>query len=241
MKNVFFLALLANLVFFLWQYHIGGFHHPSDETLTVAPPNLQPILLVFEQKKQPPPINIDPLTPTATVVKADANVEKSPLALTKPETSVPVTYCYQIGVFANKKALTQWLRQQGLDSTTLQLKENQPVVADYVVSYPAAATFADSKKNIAFLKARGINDFFMINNGEFKGTISLGVFKNEARATKVQQSFIQKGINAKVTKRYKTLPSVSARIKTTKTKAQLLASLPGYAVKSSVELLSKCK
>lgn len=263
MKNLFFLALLANLVFFLWQYNAGGFHQTADKT-KLANPEPKQIWLLSELEKKPPVIVATTHTsqvatnltaPAAIITHAEKNNPQHPVAppmvntatapaiATIPATTATVKkfYCYQVKGFADKAAATRWTQQQAVDKSSLQLKDPPPVVADYLVNYPAAATLAESKKNIDVLKTHGITDFFMINHGEFKGAISLAVFKNEARAIKAQQLFVRKGINAKVTKRYKTAATVSARIKTEKTKPQLLVTLTGHTPKPSVELLSQCE
>jgi hypothetical protein len=267
MKILFFLALLVNLVFFLWQYNAGAFHNAADKT-EIASPEPKQIWLLSELAKKPAVSVAAIHTPTRVVTNliAPATVISRPtknnpqhlitstivnsvqISATSATPMTPVAtvtaktfYCYQVGGFADKAAVIHWAQQQALDETSLQLKETPPVIADYLVNYPAAATLADSKKNMAVLTTHGINDFFMINQGEFKGTISLGVFKNEARAIKAQQILIQKGINAKVSKRYKTAATVSAQIKTEKTRPQLLATLAGHAPQPRVELVSQCK
>lgn len=275
MKKIFFLALLANLVFFLWQYHAGAFQHPTDAVEFTIPKSKQILLLSELDKKPSAPIKVatisnPPVASTVTVPAAIiARKTKNPLQhlvtstrvntiqatkaravsqATKTKaipTATPATiavkkfYCYQVGTFASKAAATHWLQTLGKVSLR-RLKQNQPMVADYLVYFPAT-NVAESKKNMAMLKTQGINDFFMLNNGEFKGGISLGVFKNEAFAVHAQQVLILKGINAKVSKRYKTPPSVSAQIKTEKTKAQILAALTRQAPRLRVELLSKCE
>lgn len=292
MKNLFFLALLANLVFFLWQYNAGAFRHEADKPEPVNP-NPKQIWLVSElEKKQSltvaashaSAVKTTLTAPTAVISRPEKNNPQQPVISTvtnttnvavatktpatpaaiaslpeknnSPQTVVaPVTstisattttavktfYCYQIKGFADKVAATRWTQQQSVDAASVQFKEIPPVVSDYVVNYPAAATFAESKKNIETLKAHGINNFFMINHGEFKGSISLGVFKNEVRAIKAQQIFTNKGINAKITKRYKSPATVLAQLKTEQTRLQLLATLTKYTQHPSVELLSKCE
>lgn len=264
MKILFFLALLANLVFFLWHYNAGAFHHAADKTELAAPKTKQ-IWLLSELEKKPPvnmaATHIVPLAANLTapatvmtraikdnpqhlVTSTVVNPVQTPVSsVTTPATTAPVKtfYCYQVKGFADKTAVTHWAQQHAVDLSVLQLKETPPVVADYMVNYPAAPTIVDSKKNIALLKEHGINDFFMINHGELQGAISLGVFKAEAYAIKAQQDLIQRGIKAKVTKRYKTAASVSAQIKTAKNKPELLAALAGQAAKPSVELLPQCE
>lgn len=265
MKILFFLALLANLVFFLWQYNAGSFRFVANETEFVASPKKQIWLLSELEKKPPVAVAKSNAAPVAASLSALAAIittgaeknnpqhlitiaDAKPAQLPVPTATIPVTtapvqisYCYQISGFSDKASINRWTQQQTIDTSSLQIKETLPIVADYVVNYPAAATPAEAKKNIEFLKSHGIRDFFMINHGEFKGAISLSVFKNEARATRAQQVLIQKGINAKVSKRYKTAATVSAQIKTAKTRPQLLATLAGHARQPSVKLLAKCE
>jgi len=58
--------------------------------------------------------------------------------------------------------------------------------------------FGDSKANLAMLKSRGINDTWLFTAGELRGSISLGLFKSEARAIKKSKSLRENGINSVV-------------------------------------------
>lgn len=259
MKNLFFLALLANLVFFLWQYNAGSFRHMADKPEFVNP-NPKQIWLESELEKKPP-VTVAAIhpSPATTTLTAPSTVvsrpEKKPVnppviktAAIAAATTIPAAtaavktfYCYQIKGFSDKAAATRWTQQQSVGTSSVQFKEIPPIVSDYVVNYPAAATLAESRKNIETLKEHGIRNFFMINHGEFKGTISLGVFKNEFRAIKAQQLIAKKGINAKITKRYKTPATVLTQLKTEQTRPQLLATLTKYMQHPRVELLSQCE
>ena len=246
MRILFFLALLANLVFFLWQYNAGGFHQSGDEGEPI-PASTKQIWLLSELEKKPPvtaPQNIS----TAIISQAEKNQSPPPVppaiantvAITTISPTTPAVktrYCYRIKGFANKASATRWTQRHAIDTALLHIRESPPVVADYVVNYPAA-TSAALKKNSDLLKERGIKKFFMLNR---KGLISLGVFKNEIRAIKAQQALIKKGINAKVSKRYQTAATVSAQIQTKQTRTQLLATLKKYTHHPSIELLSQCE
>lgn len=282
MKILFFLALLANVIFFLWLYQIGTFNHSNIEQKIDASKPKQ-ILLLSELKQQPttvaPIVQKQPavaslIAPasviarpagnnpqhlvTSTVVNPatvsanqpapasapTANVAK-PEVITAPTPAVAVaiapkpSYCYQIGMF-NDKASAKRSAQQLIGKSAVQIKEIPPAIADYLVYFPAAANSPDGKNNAEVLREQGINDFFMINKGEFKGSLSLGVFKNEKRAIKSQQLFIEKGVQAQVAKRYKTEASFFYTAETDKTRVEILASLPKYTFKPNVKRTAHC-
>jgi hypothetical protein len=280
MKILFFLALLANVIFFLWLYQIGTFNHSNVEQKIDASKPKQ-ILLLSELKQQPttvaPIVQKQPavaslISPASVIARpADnnpqhlvtsivvnpatvsanqpapaptANVGK-PEVITAPTPAVAVaiapkpSYCYQIGMF-NDKASAKRSVQQVIGKSAVQIKEIPPAIADYLVYFPAAANSPDGKNNAEVLKAQGINDFFMINKGEFKGSLSLGVFKNERRAIKSQQLFIEKGVQAQVAKRYKTEANFFYTAESDKTKVEILASLPKYTFKPNVKRTAHC-
>ena len=280
MKILFFLALLANVIFFLWLYQIGTFNHSNIEQKIDASKPKQ-ILLLSELKQQPTTVApivqkqpavasliapasviarpagnnpqhlvtstvVNPATvsanqpapasaPTASVVKPDLITVPTPAVAIAPKPS----YCYQIGMF-NDKASAKRSAQQMIGKTAVQIKEIPPAIADYLVYFPAAANSPDGKNNAEVLREQGINDFFMINKGEFKGSLSLGVFKNEKRAIKSQQLFIEKGVQAQVAKRYKTEASFFYTAETDKTRVEIVASLPKYKFKPNVKRAAHC-
>lgn len=258
MKILFFLTLLANLVFFLWQYNAGGFHRAEEKT-EISNPEPKQIWLLSELPKKPPvtvaaiqtpplaapavnvpqPAKNNPQVPTLLPVLKPAVAATASATPTTTATAVKQFYCYQIKGFSDKSAAMHWSQKAGV-SMSLRFKEIPPVVADYVVNYPVP-TPAKSGESGEFLKQHGIKNFFVINHGESKGSISLGVFKSEAHAIKAQRMFIQKGINAKIAKRYKASPAVLTQLKTEQNRSQLLASLAKYTRHPKVESLSQCE
>jgi hypothetical protein len=74
MKIVFFLALLINLIFFLWQYNAGAFHHVTDDA-QIAPAEPKQIWLLSElAQKQPATVIKTPIPPTTLSITAPAAV-----------------------------------------------------------------------------------------------------------------------------------------------------------------------
>ena len=269
MKILFFLSLLANVVFFLWQYQAGAFQ-PTEQKSLEPTLTKQKIWLLSELKQSQPvtPTRVaivEPKMPAQPLVPTDFGVanltqrnifkqteafiqhlQKSHEVVVAAASLVPAQetrvekprVCYKITGFATKTVALRWSKRHAGEA--FKIKEIPPVVSDYQVNYPAAELIKLKKNNVEFLKARGINDFFIIHQGELKGSISLGVFKNEMNAINTQRYFLRKGIPAKITKRYKEA-NVTVQFKTDLTHAQLTATLNRYAQRARPKLLSRCE
>jgi hypothetical protein len=290
MKILFFLAVLANLVFFLWQYNAGAFQQPSDRAEPLAvekqiwlvseleqkpaikvavKSNSYPAFVGLRSSAQPTGSKITATTLAHVIAKMDHDmlamtefkpllkpktvpaqatkavaIKTTPTAVASISTLKPAEktfFCYQISTLANKSVVANWVKRQAKEITLLKpIKENEPMVADYLIYYPTAGSIEKTRENIALLKEQGVTELFVIKSGEFKNAISLGVFKNQARAIRQQQNLIHQGIQAQLAKRYKSAAMVYLQIKTEKKPAQLLAMLKREVMQPKLELLSKC-
>ena len=59
-------------------------------------------------------------------------------------------------------------------------------------------SFEASKANLEMLKSRGITDTWLFTAGDLRGSISLGLFKSEARAIGISKILNAKGLNSVV-------------------------------------------
>lgn len=107
--------------------------------------------------------------------------------------------CYQLGPRFSRKALYQSaskFKQLGL--TTLVKSRNVDRETGYMVYFPAAETFDASRANLKMLKSKGVGDLWLINKGEMKGSISLGIFNSRTRAEVMRGELEGKGIFARI-------------------------------------------
>ena len=123
-----------------------------------------------------------------------------------PEKTVPVPVrqtstanadaCLAVGPVkgsAKRKALSEWLKQQGIDSTVVE-REIPSVI--YQVYLPPTGNSAKTKRTIAQLKTKGVRVAAPIHTGVLRTGVSLGAFKTESRAQKLVRELKDKGIEA---------------------------------------------
>lgn len=139
------------------------------------------------------------------------------VTLTEKQT-VHENYCYQVGAFKAANELESWRKLNNIKLTSLFQfnKENQNVIT-YMVYYPVAENNTESDKNIKMLADKGINDYWLIQNGKHKGMISLGSFASEERALLLQEELVNNGVNVEIKQRSETKSAIYAQI-TTKNK-----------------------
>ncbi len=270
MKILFFLALLANLTFFFWQYNEGGYAFLAHQPIATTDSEPKQIQLLAEVKPQVlaqlPVKSTQPiLTPNAsdhhdTNLTVNSLMAKNEVAVNTQmanntahplfkqpepppvaEPSARKTYCYLVSGFTNKTALQAWLHNEPATTEVgRKLKKNKISGFDYQVYYPAAASLAQSQRNLTIVKSLGVSEVFLMRNKQFAGDMSFGIFSEQARAVAVQHSLAARGIYTLIRKRPKINAVVYVRIKTEKNKSQLIASLKAHTHKLAVESASRC-
>ncbi|PKM11948.1 MAG: hypothetical protein CVV13_07195 [Gammaproteobacteria bacterium HGW-Gammaproteobacteria-3] len=149
------------------------------------------------------------------------NAEFAQAVVTTPEAidvaqDKPLALCYQAGPFANNALLKQWRRQTGIAEKFIKpVQQEEPEVTGYLVYYPAPENFEQALANVDMLKKKGVSDLWLFRKGDFKGEISLGLFKNKQRAEMLQQQFSDKAIQVLVRPRFKNTKKLYARISIT--------------------------
>lgn len=118
-----------------------------------------------------------------------------------------LTACYMSGPVKHVETLTTLLREFRPQLTELVMSPAQDRKKrnhnSYVVYYPAPASMEASFLTAANLKNNhGIKDLYVINDGEIKGAISLGVFSNEKNAESAKSKFEQKGLQVRIKPRF---------------------------------------
>ncbi|NOQ35739.1 MAG: hypothetical protein GQ569_07565, partial [Methylococcaceae bacterium] len=250
MKIVFYLALLTNIVYFSWQYQQGALDKILSNSVELVQNTEKQILLLTEaeqaaansiENKLEMTVHSKPSSENATTkVPTTATIENNAALIATINKTVE-KQCYQVGVFSNDTSIDKWAEKIGIDSALLQKhQKNKTVITGYLVFYPKETTFNESKKNLKMLKELGVKGAWLFQKGEFKGDISLGIFKTEAKAMQLQKEFFAKSIFAEVKPRYKVPPQIYVKLQTDKTAQQLKVVLKGLVKKASVQALAKC-
>ena len=178
MKWIFYLLLLANVVFFAYtQLDAGNGNAQYAHQL-----NVDKIKLLKPGEM-----------PAAPAMKPVAKLE------TKITTTVakPVV-CLEWGSFAGEE---QARAQQTLDKLQLGAKLGSRAVEEgttYWVYIPPLGSKKDAEKKISEIKASGVTEYFLVQDGQWKNAISLNLFKNEDLARKYLAELQTKGVKSAV-------------------------------------------
>lgn len=120
-----------------------------------------------------------------------------PLLADKDPVAAPE--CYEIGPFGKAAAAKSTVKS--IDAAGGKAKSRSKTVDEhdgYLVVYPAADTFEQSMGNIQMLKQHGVEDVWLLGEGELRGAISLGFFETRQRAVILQNKFAEQDIITQV-------------------------------------------
>ncbi len=140
------------------------------------------------------------------IITADSSPDQSAL-----QDSSPAELCFDIGPFVDQQALTQWGNEQAFKSLSIEERE-QEMLSSFLVYIPGKADFSQSKKIVKKLENKGITDYWLFVKGEQKGDISLGLFKQNSRALRLQKKYQQMGFSVQISPRYKTVTQWYAKV-----------------------------
>jgi len=202
MKIFFFLVLLINIVFFLWEFKTGK----EKVSISNKDNTTEKISLLSELSKK----ELSKRRAIAVAKKQEdvrqAKILKSQ-SLIEEQSNIGLEnkpFCYQVGPFLNEILLDVWLASNEIDINSLtKVNEMKKKITGFLVYYPQAETYEQSKKNIQVLENKGFTDFWMFRKGELKGNISLGLFVEERRATALRDKLLTAGVNVKIMPRYR--------------------------------------
>lgn len=243
MKQLFLLLCLLNATFLLWQFHVGRMN--PQFAAPVAPST---ILLVDEYERAKRGAEIEQiieqkiahwqaaefqwmladlqqahwtLQPATMPMPKDIDqprIDKKPADFIQPSTTpIAEKTCFWVGPFAEETSVKKWLAKNTVHSQEV-VQKSISIPTDYQVYYPAAKTPEQSRADKAMLNAKGLQDSWMIPNGELKGSYSLGVFREKWRAIDFKNQLAEKGIKAELKQRSKTESQWFIKIKMEKNK-----------------------
>jgi len=214
MKIFFFLVLLINIVFFLWEFKTG-----EEKVLTSNKDNTtEKISLLSELSKkelnkrraiavakEQENVRQAEILKSQSVIEEQSNIDlESKVDLDSEIDLDSKPFCYQVGPFLNEVLLDVWIANNEIDVNSLtKVNEMKKKITGFLVYYPQADTYEQSKKNTRMLENKGFTDFWMFRKGELKGNISLGLFVEERRATALRNKLLTAGVNVKIMPRYR--------------------------------------
>jgi hypothetical protein len=182
MRYLFFLVLLANVIFYFWHWRTEALKPLIEPNVSKLSQSNQQIFLLSEVED----LAIQPYQANEQAISADNAAEM---------------VCYEAGPFANKQEVLEWDEQNLIKSEnmTFQFKDVE-VVDGYLLFYPAPETLVKAEENVAILEAKGVNDLWLFRFGNMKGAISLGFYDSAKQAIHAQEILEKLGVDAKIRK-----------------------------------------
>ncbi len=111
----------------------------------------------------------------------------------------PENLCYKLGPRLSSDAFLPIVDRFRRDGVPHSIKaERVDVETSFIVYYPAAESPEASKANVQMLSDKGLRDLWLIDKGDMRGNISLGVFKTRSRAEVLQQELEAKQIQSQI-------------------------------------------
>jgi hypothetical protein len=182
-RVLFLLLLLANVLFLAWTRWVVPETPATHNVPAAGGRELQPIRLRAE-------------APNATAASA-ADSSGSGL---------PAAACVSIGPFidpAHAAAANAQLERLGF--TSRRRVSQDEVRVGYWVRVPNLATPADATNALATLRAAGLDDAYVLAEGEPENTVSVGVFADARRAAEVATRVQKAGFTAETSDRLRLL------------------------------------
>ena len=145
--------------------------------------------------KHQSPLNVEKIKLLGAPTVAPAPSLSSDVLATSQDQRAFTDVCLEWGEFSGTDSVRA-AAALTISKLTDKLTQRQTEYAiGYWVYLPPAQTRAEMDKNIAELKAHNIKDYFTVQDaGQWKGAISLGVFKTDKTARKVFDSLRAKGV-----------------------------------------------
>lgn len=181
MKPLIFLLVLVNLIFYAFSAgHLGSAGAPDAVHLEqqVNPESIRivsrgekpPQLVVPESAAKPPPLP-EPVEPAS--VSEPSLVSKAP----------PVTVCLAWGALGQVEAeRVSRVVSRGFPEFKLQQVATNGEGNGWWVHIPPLADRAAADRKSGELRALGVNEYFIVQDGPGRNAISLGVFSSEKGA-----------------------------------------------------------
>jgi len=259
MKYAFFILILANVVFFLWENNIIG---QGDNTAAShqelrLPHTVEQLALLSERSAlSEKPSNTALTNPPMTEARAEQIEGAAPVFEPGPaqKTDPPVqkrdaqtgspseltrtteSSCFQWGPITDETRAREVLNLVKAQSDQAGLVRKPSDLTDgWWVLFPKAHDMETAKSNRKMLLEKGVTDLWLFDKGPLQGAISLGLFKTRNRAEQAQKKLTEQGIITEVVPRQVRNEAYWVRIPWTRPASDLEAMLKPWDVKRAAE------
>jgi len=188
MRLLFVYLVTLNLLYAGWEYMRPS--HPLTQ-MQELDPGLASLQLLHEQK------TVEKLHQQLVSGEDAEAVKEVEDEVDVQSESLPV--CYTLGPFKDEnilKRVSESLAEQVDEVSVRKLQQSEK--HRYWVYIPPATSRSAAKKMAAELKAKDINDFYIVLRGNEKNSISLGHFKDPAFASRRMKTLTDLGFSAAI-------------------------------------------
>jgi len=188
MRALFLFLVLANVAFFAWSRYFS----PADASADPLPlgRQIQPDQLkILAPSELPPPVAAAKPAPPTTLAAVSASPSATPPAASGS--------CLEWGSFtlADAPRAEKALEPLALGERLAQRRTEE--LAGWWVFIPPQSNRQGALKKAAELKARGVDDYFVVvDDSPYRWSVSLGVFRNEDAAQSRLAALRAKGIRS---------------------------------------------
>lgn len=180
MKWLFWLLLLLSLIFFVLMQWGGALLDDGK--------NMQPQPALNAEK-----IGLLPIQTDASSISAVSGISA---AFGVSRSAVPAA-CVEWGEFFGNDLVRATAALSALNLGTNLTQRQVEHISGYWVYLPALKSRAEVDKEIAALKEIGVEEYFVVQEeGKWRNTISLGVFKAEDAAQRFLKKLVAKGVKS---------------------------------------------
>lgn len=199
MRTVFLLLVLANVAFFAWWRFLA----PPEAGLDPRP---------LERQIEPDKLRI--VAPAELARAAQAKPKPAPDPEPVRAAEPQIIACLEWGSFAPSDAPRAEKVLDPLDLGSRLARRQVEEAANWWVHMPPQGSRLAAQRKTAELRALGISEYFIIQDeGPYRWSLSLGVFRTEAAAEEHLAALRRRGVRtARVTQREFQVPKVWLRI-----------------------------
>ncbi len=212
MRWLFLLLLAANLLFFSWNWLRNGNEQVSrDVDAASREKGLVMLSELPRSTEEPEPApQAEPALPPSPPSLPDEGTKsaatKPPLPQPAEETSFnpeatpqPRKTCYVLGPFNSSGAVQDILKRITNSPAILERRWSSPQQRlGYWVHIPPAASSKEARDIVQVLNRAGISDVQLINSGEMRNAISLGIFSSMENARKRRNEVARQGFDVAI-------------------------------------------
>jgi len=159
--------------------------------------------MTVEEGEDPAPAveRVSAVPPTAEEVSE--NEER--MASASHPVAAPMLFCGEIGPFRNRAQARRVERHLGVDEKTRIYRRPTLVNTAYWVYRPPLDDRAQAREEVSRLKEAGIEDLWLMPDGDFRNAISLGLYSRREAAHSRVETLKEKGFEVEVRPKQKEL------------------------------------